>query len=540
MYRKSKLLKLKKLWLEHGWVGAMLVFIISLTMFSIWTAAPVFSDPDTFYHLKIVKIMIARQQAIVDFPWLQFTTLKDAFVDHHFLYHVFLIPFILFFDTFIGMKVASVLLSASTITLFYLLLRSVHIRFALIFSMLLLFTSSFAFRIALAKAPSTGYLFLVGAFFLIMHQKHRLLTLLGFFYVWSYGGFLLLPVLAFAYSLTHLLSHVYTKAKLPSLKELFSIFKPLWASLAGIAAGLLIHPSFPQHLKFYWQQIFQIGLINYQGVIGVGGEWYPAEIQDLLASPLILTSLLIFGLLCFIFTLKKQSYASATALIMTVIFFVFTTKSQRYIEYYIPWAFIFTALSLHYAGALDQVRTMLLNTKQKIISDTFLQGAATMVLIYLAFIIPGVIINEARTTYDQLRGGIPITRYEKSGTWLREHCTKGDIIFHNDWDDFPILFYRVARARYIVGLDPTFMYNYDQDLYWKWVNITLGKTTDNLLEIIQGDFDARFVVVDHNHKKMNNNIINDGRFKEAYRDDEVIIYRVPRKEINQSEDGILE
>ncbi len=535
MYRKSKTLQIKKFWLEHEWIGACVIFIIAITAFAIWSSGPVFSDPDSFYHLKITKIMMKRQQAIVEFPWLQFTTLKDAFVDHHFLYHVFLIPFILFLDEFIGMKVATVLLAASTLTVFYILLRSLHVKYATLFTLFLLFTSSFAFRMGLAKAPSVGFLFLVTAFLLLAHKKHRLLILLGFFYVWSYGGFILLLVVAGIYSIvTWLLAMLKDRKKLPSLRQLWSYFTPFFAACAGVVAGLLIHPAFPHHLKFYWQQVVQIGLINYQEVIGVGGEWYPTEIENLITSPIILSSLIIISIIVFIVKIKKQTAASITALIMTIIFFVFTLKSQRYIEYYIPWGYIFVALTLHAGGALDQVKHAISSARKSIIGETFLQGITAAVLVYFVFIIPGIMITEARKTHESLHRGISVYHFDQLGEWLRDHATKGDVVFHNDWDDFPMLFYNAARARYIVGLDPTFMYNYDRDLYWKWVNITIGKQEDQLLEIIQGDFNARFIIIDHEHTAMKKNIVADGRFKEAYTDDEVTVYRVPRKDAHQN------
>ena len=79
----------------------LIVFLLALAFFSFLQSAPVMSDPDGFYHAK-VSMLISEQGIIKSFPWLQQTSLKENYTDHHFLYHLFLIPFVKFsFDSFI-------------------------------------------------------------------------------------------------------------------------------------------------------------------------------------------------------------------------------------------------------------------------------------------------------------------------------------------------------------------------------------------------------------------------------------------------------
>lgn len=506
-----------------------MLFVLAALLFTWWIAAPTFTDPDSFYHLKIADMMIKNRAAITEFPWLQFTTLTDTYSDHHLLYHIFLIPFILLFNKIVGMKVATVVLAAATVAFFYFMLRRLQVRYAFLFSLLLLFTSGFAFRMALSKAPSVGFLFLMGGFFLILTNKRKLLAILSFFYVWAYGGFLLLPVVAFVHNAVGVGRWAWQHKAVPSPRQLITHFADTLITVAGIAAGLLIHPSFPKHFQFYWQQVIQIGLVNYQDIVSVGGEWYPTSLQDLLTSPLLLTSLVIIAGVAWVATAKKQTQASTTTLIMTLIFFLFTLKSQRYIEYYIPWGYLFAALSLTASGLLTKFKSVKEAVQQGWKGDALQRTVTILVAAYVLIMIPGIMLTDAKRLSNQLHNGIPVDRFAKVGTWLREHSTKGDIIFHNDWDDFPALFYNVARDRFIVGLDPTFMYNKNPELYKTWAAITRGEKADNLLEVIQGDFRARFVLIDHEHDAMRNNIIADGRFKQVYEDHEVTVFRVPRK-----------
>ncbi|HLD21364.1 MAG TPA: hypothetical protein VJB65_00520 [Patescibacteria group bacterium] len=533
MYHFSTALRLKKFWLHNEWIGVVCIFIIAACAFTFWTAAPTFVDPDSFYHLKLAELMGKRRGPITNFPWLTYTTLSHAYVDHHLLYHIFLIPFIVLFGSFFGMKMATIILAASTVTLFYILLRSVHVRYAFLFSLLLLCTYGFSFRMGLSKAPSVGFLFLVGGFFFAIHTQYRLLLLLSFFFVWAYGGFILLPIMMGMYSLFAFLEIITKQKKITVTKQqVVTCLAPFLAAFVGTLFGLLIHPSFPQHFLFYWQQIIQIGLVNYQETIGVGGEWYPTALSDLVTSSILLTTLLLISIPLFILTIKKQPIYTQVACMMTIIFFLFTVKSQRYIEYYVPWGFLFSALSLHGSGILYALPKKIMAISRSVQHPLY-HVTIVFSIACIGFLVPTIMIKDAKRLSQALQGGIPFERFSAAGMWLREHSTKGDIVLHNDWDEFPILFYRSARNRYIVGLDPTFMYTYDKELYWKWVHITTGEQTEQLFEMIQNDFHARFVFVDRDHTSMYQNLINDGRFIIAYEDSEATIFRVPRTVINK-------
>ena len=103
--------KIIKLSGEYQFILYLLVFLLAFFIFGWLQLNPGFLDPDSFYHLKISK-MISAQGPVFDFPWLQFTVLKDYFIDHHFLYHVLTIPFINLLGDFVGFKFFSALLAA--------------------------------------------------------------------------------------------------------------------------------------------------------------------------------------------------------------------------------------------------------------------------------------------------------------------------------------------------------------------------------------------------------------------------------------------
>ncbi len=542
MDKSSQLKRIQHDWRSPPWVGALVLFLIAAGLFTWWSWSPTFRDPDSFYHLRLAELLMKNRMATVDFLWLPFTTLADAYVDHHFLYHLFLVPFIYVFGSFLGMKIATVLLAAMTIGLFYLILRSAGVRYPSIYALFLLTNADFAFRMSLSKAPSVAFLLLFFGFWCLLQKKWKPLFIAGFLFVWAYGGFLLLLVTAIIHLLVTITLRLVAPPPKPKkiAKTILHESRFVLATGAGILAGLLLHPSFPQHFAFYWEQIIQIGLINYQEIIGVGGEWYPKSFQDITVGPLLVSGLLLIAIGFASRRLQQLKAIDWTALIMTVIFFLFTLKSQRYIEYYVPWAVLTAALLLHQAGIEEYFKkakhTATLAWNKSELHKSLLVLSAVTVIVMTG----GLMLRSVQETHISSQNGIPYERFAQAGQWLREHSTKGDLVFHSDWDEFPILFYNVTRDQFIAGLDPTFFYKKNEDLYWKWVNITTGKTEENILEIIQKDFDARFVFIENGHNEMQRNIILDGRFKEVYHDEEATIYRVPRKKVEpQTSEALL-
>lgn len=136
----------------------LIVFLLALAFFSFLQSAPVMSDPDGFYHAK-VSMLISEQGIIKSFPWLQQTSLKENYTDHHFLYHLFLIPFVKFSDPLVGVKFAQALLSAFFILVFYWFLKKEKIKLPIFWVILLLTNSPFLFRISLVKANALSLIF---------------------------------------------------------------------------------------------------------------------------------------------------------------------------------------------------------------------------------------------------------------------------------------------------------------------------------------------------------------------------------------------
>ena len=109
-------------WLENKKaIAGLLLFLICLTYFGWLQWQPSFPDPDSFYHIKMSQLMASGQIIIKNFPWLQQTTLKGNYIDQHFLYHLLMVPFVKYFNPFIGAKLFQAILASILILIFYLI-----------------------------------------------------------------------------------------------------------------------------------------------------------------------------------------------------------------------------------------------------------------------------------------------------------------------------------------------------------------------------------------------------------------------------------
>ena len=75
---------------------------------------------------------------------------------------------------------------------------------------------------------------------------------------------------------------------------------------------------------------------------------------------------------------------------------------------------------------------------------------------------------------------------------------EGARVFSTDWDDFPLLFFQDVHNTYLIGLDPTYMYQYDPSLYLTWRSISRGQV-DMPSGLLRDRFGTRYVVTDRDH-----------------------------------------
>lgn len=110
-------------------VQAIVLFAIFFAFMAIIQfSTPNMPDNDGFYHIKMALLM--REQGLKPaFPYMPLTILNEKeFYDHHFLFHVALIPFT-FGDLRLGAKWAAVTFASLAFLAVWWLLRGQKVRY---------------------------------------------------------------------------------------------------------------------------------------------------------------------------------------------------------------------------------------------------------------------------------------------------------------------------------------------------------------------------------------------------------------------------
>jgi hypothetical protein len=197
-------------------------------------------------------------------------------------------------------------------------------------------------------------------------------------------------------------------------------------------------------------------------------------------------------------------------------------QARRFVEYFPPFALIFTAFA--WAPLLeakpDPAQATLTPRPQLM---TLLQSYLPVTVLLLAIVV-GIVesISPARAAVDKAK---PYGLYANASLWLAKNTPAQSRVFQTDWDDFPRLFYYNTHNTYLIGLDPTYLQLYDAELYDLWVDITQGDV-ENPSEIITNTFDSQYIHTDLNHGDFLRVAAKDPGLKEVYRDEQAVIFEV--------------
>ncbi|MFH0818516.1 MAG: hypothetical protein V1898_00805 [Patescibacteria group bacterium] len=498
----------------------LLIIIISVGLWTWLEASPTLGDPDAFYHAGISTLM-NDHLVLADFPWLDQTLLKDRFTDQHFLYHVLLVMLNKLFTPLISVKIATVIGCALFITFIYLFLREKKVKSAWLYIGLLLITAPFIVRLAIPKATPWALLCLFLGMYFWERKKPLALFGITFIYVWLHGGFILLPISAFIFWIVQNIFNYVKKEK-----NNFIAWQKWFALSGGLISGLIINPYFPSNIFFYWQQIVNIGLINYKNAVDVGAEWYGYSLPDFIGGTSLLWLLIISAIIMAVFIRHEQKVNNYQWGFLAIIFFIATLKSRRYVEYFVPIALIWSALEINLFLTTNastkfiqylKIQYQKHNTKIKIL------------VVYLFIAILSSVVISLRDAKQYMVNSMRQDQFLAAGKYLQEHTPRGSLVFHTSWDDWPMLFYYAPNNYFLVGMDPTFMYKKDLVKYKLWRDISDGKIKSSLAEIISREFSCRYMIIDktdEDSKLFWAYLIRDKNIKVIYNDEEVIIYEI--------------
>lgn len=533
------------------WAGAVFVFSLSL-LFSRWFwPSLTFADPDSFYHIYLAEQL--PRGLVRDFPWLPFTSLVQTYTDHHFLYHVFIAPFVSIFGPFVGAWTATVILAGIAHAVFYATMRTLRFRAPLFFTLLLFSASAFEFRMHLAKAPAVSLIFVLLGICFLARKRLIALGILAFLFVWAHGSWPLLPILTFVWCAADFL--VTTPSKSPPInrernRAIFSpspregeikrgwvLCAPFVATFVGSLFGLVMNPYFPQNIPFYWRIIVEIGVVNFGSAISVGEEWYPPGSGYLVRPHLILILVGIAVLAAFIVRARAVSAGrlpidydglkkSGRAILLATIIAMITMKSRRHMDYFAPFLTLGIAslATLSWDSLIKMPRAAFLFLRAPSWSRRFVVVPCVLFMVSVATLTGFLLTEHRRALID----GYPPEQFAAVGLWLRDHAEHGSIIFHTEWDDFPFFMYYAPQFRYIAGLDPTFFYRHDRERYELWNTLIHGEYAGDVIELITQKFNARYIAITlpPRFELFERQVSLSHRAREVYRDSTVMLFEI--------------
>jgi hypothetical protein len=138
-----------------------------------------------------------------------------------------------------------------------------------------------------------------------------------------------------------------------------------------------------------------------------------------------------------------------------------------------------------------------------------------------------------RASSEEIAQSEPHEYYRAGAQWMRANIPPGQIIFNTDWDDFPRLFYYDPTHYYVSGLDPSYLFEKDQDLSRLYDRITLGEVEDPG-PLIRDRFGARYVFSDNSHHDFFEHARLSGWFDIVYEDTQCTIMYIRDEKIYET------
>lgn len=525
-----------KLFGQHSklW-SAITMILVTLAVFTWLQSSPIFADPDSFYHTKITGMN--RDFGMLDtFPWTQSSLYKVVFIDHHFLYHVILTPFVSLTNPLIGLKLATIIFATFSILAIMWLIIKEKSPLTWVWLIFLLTNSPLIFRLSLGKTPSLAIGITFIAWYFIVKKKYLVLFFWSWFFVWFYSAWPLIIIMIGAATVVEAIADSYEKIKNngTTLKKFCGLIwtnfwnhknKLLWlAGISGILTGIIINPYFPTNL-IYLKQLFTMSLVGYYKFVAIGAEWYPWPIYELIEKIALPFLAWLIATIVMFLNLKKQTKLSWSSWLMTIIFFIYTAKARRQAEYLVPMAIISSALIFRDSLVGFSFKNWWKNINAWLPKP--LQNKWFMIIfgIYLFIFLPIGFAKGPIAARNGLNNGFNFEYMKPASEWLQNNTLTNDIIFHTNWSTFTMLFYNNTHNYYITGLDQTFMYEYDPEKYRLWVDATTGQRSD-IYDIAKYDFNAQWLLLEKKYSASLKYLNRDPRAEKVYQDDEVIIFKL--------------
>ncbi|MBN2127198.1 MAG: hypothetical protein JW703_02270 [Candidatus Diapherotrites archaeon] len=440
----------------HGYLIVAFFCLLIYGFFSFYS--PELYGNDSFFHIKISELMLEKG-VITEFPWMQFTPLNENFVDKHFLYHVYLMPFTLIGNLSLAMKTANLILLLACFLFFYFLLKKNKVNYPEIWTLIAMSSSTyFIYRLLLGRAITLGVLFILVGIYLMQEKKYKEIFALSFVFVWSYAAFPALPMLALLYAIGTYFAEKKAEAKI------------FLSSLVGTITGIIINPYFPNNILLGFGSDLRAAVLRENGMGIV--EWSSVSAWNFFANNIPIMFALI-AVISFVFIKKLELDKKAVAMFFPLIYFlILNLKSIRLIDFFAPLAIFFSAIALN----------PLIKEKKYF--------KHMMVLGVICFVFCGATVY---SSFETVKSESEKDSFKPCAEWLKENSEQNEIVFLWQYDDFPKLFYFNSWNYYSEGLDSYYLKDFNTNLFEikEQIEKDLNKT-----DLIKTEFNSKFIFIE--------------------------------------------
>jgi len=462
--------------LRQALAEAALIFALALCFFrwklGQWNG---FLDFDGHYHLRVAH-WIAHYGLWTDIPWLPFTVLGERGPDHHWLWHVMLLPLTLIDDPAQALAWGAALNGAATAAVLAFVMRRLGVPAAPLFALLAIAAgASMPYRLMMLRAQNIAIVFMVLSVWAMARGRYKTLAALAFLFLQSYHAAVILGPMALI------------GCGVRSIAERRLVVAPLVAVAGGMTLALVLSPWFPRNIEYLmFHVLFKPAAPVYGAQLSslIGTEWYPPGWKNIWLQCWPAHLSLGAGLAALAWRRYRDRafrppVDTLLALGVAVLSLALYHQAARFAEYYVPFA----ALAAGLAARDSWVAVRFAKLR-----------AAALVAWTLAAASVGV----ANLDRIQL---MPADHLARVGARLNQLGKPGDVVFNSSWSDFMALVWWADGFRYINGLDGHYLAYRDPARFAVWLAVSAGATEDPAA-VIEPVFGARLVVVARQHAKL--------------------------------------
>jgi hypothetical protein len=442
---------------------SILIFIfltVILYVVSLQFISPVLYEADGYYHVAIAR-QIKDSGPHYKFHWAQFSTFKNTFADKDFLFHILIIPFLYLSNNIIlAGKYAVIFYNILFILVYIFILRKYLPSFlAGLFLIFLFMSPSFTAYFLYLRPATLSNIFILLGVYCLLHKRHVWLAILSLLYPLAHISFFMMIIFAIG---CEIMRYIFYRE---------FCLRNISIVLVASAIGCFIHPNFPHNLLVIYLNAFLVPIYAFRNIgIDFGFELFSDTAKSsLIGNFMVFFSLNLILLLSFLKRIKV-SFSTAVWWICTCVYLFLSFLSRRY--WYVSGVlfFIFFASYLKDWAAGRPWKSLL-------------KYLNAFIAVYVAVALVIYTLNY-KSSLDTIKTWATVnTHYENAARWVDKNIPQGETIYHALWSDSPCFICLSPGHKYLVVLDPIFMYFWYPKVYHVYNDLKRGKVKNPYLPL---------------------------------------------------------